>query len=97
MWARSAWAGSQRYPLHWGGDSSTSWDNLAPQIAGGLSFKLHPACTLHPARHGARGTSAASVQAIVFEELVLTSQTFARNVSRIEPAWLQELVGASRA
>ena len=40
MWARSAWAGSQRYPLHWGGDSSTSWDNLAPQIAGGLSFGL---------------------------------------------------------
>ena len=22
MWARSAWAGSQRYPLHWGGDSA---------------------------------------------------------------------------
>ena len=72
-------------------------DGSFRRIAGGLSFKLHPACTLHPARHGARGTSAASVQAIVFEELVLTSQTFARNVSRIEPAWLQELVGASRA
>ncbi len=40
MWARSAWAGSQRYPLHWGGDSSTSWDNLAPQLAGGLSLGL---------------------------------------------------------
>jgi alpha-D-xyloside xylohydrolase len=40
MWARSAWAGSQRYPLHWGGDSSTNWENLAPQFAGGLSFGL---------------------------------------------------------
>ncbi|MDZ7733175.1 MAG: glycoside hydrolase family 31 protein [Acidimicrobiia bacterium] len=38
IWARSAWAGSQRYPLHWGGDSSTNWDNLGPQFAAGLSF-----------------------------------------------------------
>lgn len=24
IWARSAWAGSQRYPLHWGGDAATT-------------------------------------------------------------------------
>jgi alpha-D-xyloside xylohydrolase len=40
IWARSAWAGCQRYPLHWGGDSSANWENLAPQFAGGLSFGL---------------------------------------------------------
>jgi alpha-D-xyloside xylohydrolase len=40
IWARSAWAGSQRYPLHWGGDSSANWHNLGPQIAGGLSLGL---------------------------------------------------------
>ncbi len=40
IWARSAWAGSQRYPLHWGGDSSANWNNLIPQIEGGLSFGL---------------------------------------------------------
>ena len=40
LWARSTWAGSQRYPLHWGGDSSANWHNLAPQIAGGLSLGL---------------------------------------------------------
>ena len=40
VWARSAWAGSQRYPLHWGGDSSANWENLGPQLAGGLSFGL---------------------------------------------------------
>jgi len=40
IWARSAWAGSQRYPLHWGGDSSANWHNLAPQIRGGLSLGL---------------------------------------------------------
>lgn len=38
IWARSAWAGSQRYPLHWGGDSSSNWDNLGPQLAAGLSM-----------------------------------------------------------
>jgi alpha-D-xyloside xylohydrolase len=40
IWARSAWAGSQRYPLHWGGDSSPNWANLIPQLEGGLSFGL---------------------------------------------------------
>lgn len=38
IWARSAWAGSQRYPLHWGGDSSANWDNLGAQLATGLSM-----------------------------------------------------------
>lgn len=66
-------------------------DRTFRRIAGGQTFKLHPSSVLHPTRHGARGTSAENVQAIVFEELVLTSQTFARTVSKIEPAWLQTL------
>jgi alpha-D-xyloside xylohydrolase len=40
VWSRSAWAGSQRYPVHWGGDSSPDWDNMLPQLAGGLSLGL---------------------------------------------------------
>jgi alpha-D-xyloside xylohydrolase len=40
IWARSAWAGSQRFPLHWGGDSSATWACLGPQFEGGLSFGL---------------------------------------------------------
>lgn len=40
VWARSAWAGNQRYPLHWGGDNSPNYFNMAPQIEGGLSFGL---------------------------------------------------------
>ncbi len=40
VWARSAWAGGQRYPLHWGGDNSPNWFNIIPQIEGGLSFGL---------------------------------------------------------
>jgi len=40
IWARSAWAGCQRYPLHWGGDNSPHFDNLIPQLEGGLSLGL---------------------------------------------------------
>jgi len=39
-WSRSAWAGNQRYPVHWGGDSSVNWENMTPQLEGGLSFGL---------------------------------------------------------
>lgn len=40
IWARSAWAGSQRYPVHWGGDAATSDNAMAATIRGGLSFGL---------------------------------------------------------
>jgi len=39
-WSRSAWAGNQRYPVHWGGDSSVNWENMTPQLEGSLSFGL---------------------------------------------------------
>ena len=40
IWARAGWAGCQRYPLHWGGDSESSWDGLAGSLKGGLHFGL---------------------------------------------------------
>jgi alpha-D-xyloside xylohydrolase len=40
IWARAAWAGSQRYPLHWGGDAASSWDGLAGSLKGGLHFGI---------------------------------------------------------
>ncbi len=40
VWARAAWAGCQRYPLHWGGDSQSSWDGMAGSLKGGLHFGL---------------------------------------------------------
>lgn len=40
IWARSTWAGSQRYPLHWGGDAESTDSGLAAQIRGGLSLGL---------------------------------------------------------
>jgi len=38
IWARSAWAGSQRYPLHWGGDAATNDIGMMGDLRGGLSL-----------------------------------------------------------
>lgn len=40
MWARAAWAGSQRYPLHWGGDVATTNTGMLGTLRAGLSFGL---------------------------------------------------------
>lgn len=40
IWARSTWAGSQRYPLHWGGDAESTDDGMAAELRGGLSLGL---------------------------------------------------------
>lgn len=40
LWARSAWAGSQRYPVHWSGDPKCNWRDLKHVLIGGLNFSL---------------------------------------------------------
>jgi alpha-D-xyloside xylohydrolase len=40
IWARSTWAGSQRYPVHWGGDAASSDIGMAATLRGGLSLGL---------------------------------------------------------
>lgn len=43
IWGRSAWAGSQRYPLHWGGDAATNESGatgMMGDLRGGLSLGL---------------------------------------------------------
>lgn len=40
VFARSATCGSQRYPLHWGGDNSSSYPSMAETLRGGLSLGL---------------------------------------------------------
>ena len=39
-WGRSAYAGSQRYPVQWGGDSYASFEQMAGQLRGLLSYGL---------------------------------------------------------
>jgi alpha-D-xyloside xylohydrolase len=38
--SRSGWAGSQRYPLHWGGDAENSDGGMLGTLRGGLSLGL---------------------------------------------------------
>ncbi|SHE84825.1 alpha-D-xyloside xylohydrolase [Bacteroides luti] len=40
IWARSAWAGSQRYPIHWGGDAANTDIGMQGTLRGGLSLGL---------------------------------------------------------
>jgi len=40
VFARSATAGSQKFPVHWGGDNSASYASMAETLRGGLSFAL---------------------------------------------------------
>lgn len=40
LWARSGTAGSQRYPVHWGGDSQCSWAGLTGTVRAALSMGL---------------------------------------------------------
>jgi alpha-D-xyloside xylohydrolase len=38
IWGRSAWAGSQRYPVHWGGDPANTNTAMAATLRAGLSL-----------------------------------------------------------
>jgi alpha-D-xyloside xylohydrolase len=40
VFARSATAGSQRFPVHWGGDCESSYESMAESLRGGLSLGL---------------------------------------------------------
>ncbi|MGD8786405.1 MAG: alpha-xylosidase, partial [Phycisphaerales bacterium] len=40
IWARSAWAGSQRYPVHWGGDPANTDSAMTATLRAGLSMGL---------------------------------------------------------
>lgn len=40
LFARSATVGGQRFPVHWGGDCSATYQSMAESLRGGLSFTL---------------------------------------------------------
>lgn len=40
VFARTATAGCQQFPVHWGGDNSASYASMAETLRGGLSFAL---------------------------------------------------------
>jgi len=40
VFARSATVGGQRFPVHWGGDSTTTFESMAETLRGGLSLAM---------------------------------------------------------
>ena len=40
VFARSATAGGQQFPVHWGGDSTATFESMAESLRGGLSLGL---------------------------------------------------------
>jgi len=38
LWSRSAWAGAQGYPIHWGGDTRSTFKGFKQSVRGGLSL-----------------------------------------------------------
>jgi alpha-D-xyloside xylohydrolase len=40
LFARSATAGGQQFPVHWGGDCSSSFESMAESLRGGLSLAM---------------------------------------------------------
>lgn len=40
IWARSGWAGSQRYPVHWSGDGIARYEDLSCVLRSALNFGL---------------------------------------------------------
>lgn len=40
LFARSATVGSQKFPVHWGGDNDATYESMAESLRGGLSFGL---------------------------------------------------------
>lgn len=40
LFARSAYVGSQKYPVHWGGDCNSTFESMAESLRGGLSLGL---------------------------------------------------------
>ena len=40
VFGRAGWAGSQRYPMQWGGDPQSDWEGLAGSLRGGQSWGL---------------------------------------------------------
>ena len=40
LWSRSAWVGAQQYPIHWGGDTRSTFKGFRESVRGGLSLLI---------------------------------------------------------
>ena len=58
VFARSATVGGQRFPVHWGGDCSRTYESMAESLRGGLSLGLSRLRLLEPRHRRLRGHAA---------------------------------------
>ncbi|MCC8120364.1 MAG: alpha-xylosidase [Bacteroidales bacterium] len=89
IWARSAWAGSQRYPLHWGGDAATTNTGMSGTLREGISLGLSGFCFWS---HDMGGFVTSTPEELYRRWLpmgFLTSHTRAHGAPPTEP-WLYE-------
>jgi alpha-D-xyloside xylohydrolase len=61
VFARSATVGSQKFPVHWGGDCDATFESMAEDLRGGLSFCMSGAAFWSHDIGGFNGTSNADV------------------------------------
>jgi alpha-D-xyloside xylohydrolase len=61
VWARSAWVGSGKFPVHWGGDPHPSRSGMAAALRGGLSASLSGIAFWSHDIGGFRGTPSAEL------------------------------------
>ena len=91
IWARSAWAGSQRYPIHWGGDAESTDQGMAAELRGGLSFGLSGFSFWSHDIGGFTATSVASMDKDLFARWLafgmLSSHSRCHGIAPKEP-WL---------
>lgn len=40
VFSRSATAGGQQFPVHWGGDCESTWEAMSESLRGGLSLTM---------------------------------------------------------
>ncbi|GAA3340839.1 hypothetical protein GCM10020358_29890 [Amorphoplanes nipponensis] len=77
VFARSATVGGQQFPVHWGGDNSSTYESMAESLRGGLSLAHGVRVRLSGARHrrlrGAAGPGGVSSAGSQFGLAVLVT------------------------
>ena len=79
LFARSATAGGQQFPVHWGGDCDSTYESMAETLRGGLSLALSRLRLLEPRHRRLRGHAGRRrLQALAGLRAALVAQPAAR-------------------
>ena len=88
VFARSATAGGQQFPVHWGGDSDSTFVSMAESLRGGLSLALSRLRLLEPRHRRLRGhPGPGGVQALAGVRAAVVAQPAARVSESYRVPW----------